>query len=86
MIHIDRGGDRDFTEYFFDKPHSYGIEYDIIGQSYYPWWHGSLLDLRECFNFTAKAYQKEIILVEAAYNWRPAEYVDTLALFPKLFR
>ena len=44
MIHIDKGGDRDFTERWYDKFHSYGIRYDIIGQSYYPWWHGSLLD------------------------------------------
>ena len=83
MIHIDKGGDREFTEYFFDKLNSYGIEYDVIGQSYYPWWHGSLLDLRECLHFTAKAYKKEVIVVEAAYNWRPAEYLDTLAPFPE---
>jgi arabinogalactan endo-1,4-beta-galactosidase len=83
MIHIDKGGDREFTEYFFDKFHSYGIAYDVIGQSYYPWWHGSLLDLRECLNFTAKAYEKDIMVVEAAYNWMPAEYIDTLAPFPE---
>lgn len=83
MIHIDKGGNRDFTEYWFDKFHSYGIEYDVIGQSYYPWWHGSLLDLRECLNWTANAYRKDIILVEAAYNWTPTEYIDKLAPFPE---
>jgi arabinogalactan endo-1,4-beta-galactosidase len=83
MIHIDKGGNRDFTERWFDKFHSYGIKYDVIGQSYYPWWHGSLLDLRECLNWTAKAYEKDIIVVEAAYNYMPREYVDTLAPFPE---
>lgn len=83
MIHIDKGGNRDFTERWFDKFHSYGIRYDVIGQSYYPWWHGSLLDLRECLNWTAKAYEKDIIVVEAAYNWTPREYVDTLAPYPE---
>lgn len=83
MIHIDKGGDREFTEYFFDKLHRYGIEYDVIGQSYYPWWHGSLLDLRECLNFTAKTYQKDIFLVEAAYNWTPTEYREKPAPFPE---
>ncbi len=29
MIHIDKGGDREFTEYFFDKLHSYGIRYSL---------------------------------------------------------
>lgn len=75
MIHIDKGGDRKFTEAFFDKLNSYGIQYDVIGQSYYPWWHGSLLDLRECLDFTAKEYKKDVIVVEAAYNAKPREYV-----------
>ncbi|NOR76466.1 MAG: arabinogalactan endo-1,4-beta-galactosidase, partial [Draconibacterium sp.] len=81
MIHIDKGGNKEFTKYFFDKFNSYGIEFDIIGQSYYPWWHGSLLDLRECLNFTAVEYEKDIMLVEAAYNWKPREYIDKNAPF-----
>jgi len=81
MIHIDKGGDKNFTKYFFDKINSYGIRYDVIGQSYYPWWHGSLLDLRECLNFTAEEYKKDIMLVEAAYNWKPREYINKNAPF-----
>ena len=83
MVHIDRGGDKKRTKAFFDKWHSYGIDYDIIGQSYYPWWHGSLLDLRENLIFMANEYQKDIILVEVAYNWRPAEYKGKPAPFPE---
>jgi arabinogalactan endo-1,4-beta-galactosidase len=74
MIHIDRGGDRPGTKAFFDKLHSYEVRYDVIGQSYYPWWHGSLQDLRENLDFMARTYDKDIILVEAAYCWRPTEY------------
>jgi arabinogalactan endo-1,4-beta-galactosidase len=74
MVHIDRGGDRAGTQWFFDKLNSYGVAYDVIGQSYYPWWHGSLLDLRENLEFMAERYQKDIIVVEAAYNWRRSEY------------
>ena len=74
MIHIDRGGDKVKTKAFFDKLISYDIPFDVIGQSYYPWWHGSLLDLRENLDFMANAYQKDIIVVEAAYNWKPSEY------------
>ncbi len=83
MVHIDRGGDKRQTKAFFDKWHSYGIEYDVIGQSYYPWWHGSLLDLRENMAFMANEYDKDIILVEVAYNCEPAEYKDKLAPFPE---
>ncbi|NLZ04253.1 MAG: arabinogalactan endo-1,4-beta-galactosidase [Phycisphaerae bacterium] len=83
MIHIDRGGDVKTTRSFFDKLHSYDVPYDVIGQSYYPWWHGSLLDLRENLIFMAETYRKDIILVEVAYNWRPAEYRDKPAPFPE---
>jgi arabinogalactan endo-1,4-beta-galactosidase len=83
MIHIDRGGDKMRTRYFFDKLNSYDVDYDVIGQSYYPWWHGSLNDLRENMTFMALEYKKDIIVVEAAYNWMPAEYTKRPGPFPE---
>jgi arabinogalactan endo-1,4-beta-galactosidase len=83
MIHIDQGGNKERTKAFFDKWHSYGVDYDVIGQSYYPWWHGSLLDLRDNLIFMANEYQKDIILVEVAYNWRSTEYKNKPAPFPE---
>jgi len=83
MIHIDRGGDLPGTRAFFDRFNSYHIAYDVIGQSYYPWWHGSILDLRANLAFMADTYRKDIIVVEAAYNWRTAEYKEGGAPFPE---
>jgi arabinogalactan endo-1,4-beta-galactosidase len=83
MIHIDRGGDQKGTKWFLDKCNEYGVEYDVIGQSYYPWWHGSLDDLRKNLAFMAEEYHKDIFVVEAAYNWRPAEYRDKPGPFPE---
>jgi arabinogalactan endo-1,4-beta-galactosidase len=83
MIHIDRGADLQHTKEFFDKLNSYDIPYDIIGQSYYPWWHGSLNDLRRNLEFMAREYQKDIIVVETAYNWQPGNYIGKPAPFPE---
>ena len=83
MIHIDRGGDKAKTKWFFDKLNSYGVDYDTIGQSYYPWWHGSLLDLHENLVFMANEYHKDIIVVEAAYNWKPGQYTKRPGPFPE---
>jgi arabinogalactan endo-1,4-beta-galactosidase len=83
MIHIDQGGNRQRTKYFFDRLLSYGIDFDYIGQSYYPWWHGTLLDLRENLIFTAETYKKPIILVEVAYCSSPTEYKTKQAPFPE---
>ncbi len=83
MIHIDQGGNKVKTKEFFDKVASYHIEYDVIGQSFYPWWHGSLNDLRENMIFMAQEYKKAIFVVEAAYNWMPAEYKQRPGPFPE---
>jgi arabinogalactan endo-1,4-beta-galactosidase len=83
MIHIDRGGDKERTKALFEKLDFHGIEFDVIGQSYYPWWHGSLLDLRENLDFTARTFQQAIMLVEVAYCWRPTEYRDKPGPFPE---
>jgi arabinogalactan endo-1,4-beta-galactosidase len=83
MIHIDRGADAKGTKAFLDKLNSYEIPYDIIGQSYYPWWHGSLNDLRNNLQFMSAEYQKDIIIVETAYNWKPGNYINKAAPFPE---
>ncbi len=84
MLHIDRGGDGHATRNFFDKIRKYGVAFDVIGQSYYPWWHGSLLDLKENLDFMAKEYGKEIILVEVAYHWmKNGEYGGSPVPFPQ---
>jgi len=83
MIHIDQGGNKDRTRYFFDKIKEYGIDFDVIGQSYYPWWHGSLLDLRENLIFMANEYHKPIMLVEVAYCSEPTEYRSKPGPFPE---
>ena len=83
MIHIDKGGEWAATKAFFDKLNTYPVTYDVIGQSYYPWWHGSINDLRENLMKTAREYRKDIIVVEAAYNWTPGNYRTNPAPFPE---
>ena len=73
MIHIDRGGDLPATRAFYDKLNSYRIPFDVIGQSYYPWWHGNLNALRANMEFMARTYPQDIIVVEAAYHWQPSQ-------------
>lgn len=71
MIHIDRGGDWTSTRHFFDKLEAYDVRYDVIGQSYHPWWQGSLDDLRDNLYHSAVRYHKPIVLAEVSYPWKP---------------
>lgn len=74
MIHIDRGGDLGGTQWFFDHMIEYGVEFDMIGLSYYPYWHGSLSDARRNLDNTAARYGKPIVIVETAYAWTFDDY------------
>ncbi len=83
MIHIDRGGDIAGNKFFFDKLLSYKVQFDVIGQSYYPWWQGSLNDLRANLDFTIREYGKDVYLAETAYNWEPGDYLQHPVPFPE---
>jgi len=69
MIHIDRGGDNSGSVYFYNRLISQNVEFDVIGLSYYPWWHGTLSKLTANMNDLATRYGKEIIIAETAYPW-----------------
>lgn len=81
MLHYDNGADTEGAKQYYDKFNSYNIPYDIIGLSYYPWWHGNLLQLRENLLSLVENYQQDIILVEAGY--RPHEYQEHPAPYPE---
>lgn len=70
MVHSASGGNRNTTEHFFGNISQHGVQFDIIGQSYYPWWHGSFQDMRENIEFMSSAYDQDIIYVETAYFWK----------------
>ena len=69
IIHIDRGGDWGGTQWFFDNLTQRQVDFDIIGESYYPWWHGTLTALRTCLNNAANRYGKPLIIAETAFPW-----------------
>jgi arabinogalactan endo-1,4-beta-galactosidase len=69
IIHIDRGGDWGGTQWFFDNLLQRQVEFELIGESYYPWWHGTLAALRACLNNAANRYGKPLIISETAFPW-----------------
>ena len=69
IVHIDRGGDWPGTQWFFDKLNAQSVPYDIIGESYYPFWHGTLANLSNCLNNAANRYNKPVIVAETAFPW-----------------
>ena len=69
MIHIDRGGDPSGARWFFDRLMPFALDYDLIGLSYYPFWHGPLDNLRQTVRMLEERYQKPVMVIETAYPW-----------------
>lgn len=64
MLHIALGGQNDESVWFIDNMLARGVYFDVIGQSYYPRWHGTIDDLRNNMGDLAKRYGRDIYLVE----------------------
>jgi arabinogalactan endo-1,4-beta-galactosidase len=69
VVHIDRGGDWGGTQWFFDNLVQQGVSFDIIGESYYPFWHGPLTNLAQCLTNAARRYGKPVFIAETAFPW-----------------
>ncbi len=83
MIHIERSGDYDAAVGFFDNLIAHHVPFDVIGLSYYPFWHGNIEKLRGNLHDLALRYQHPIIVVEAAVNWTPGDPSDKRPDFPE---
>lgn len=67
MLHLDNGGRNELYRWWFDNIIGQEVLFDLIGASYYPYWHGTLSDLQTNLNDVALRYNKDILLVETAY-------------------
>ena len=43
------------------------MPFDVIGLSYYPYWHGTLDELKQNMNDISKRYDKDVVVLETAY-------------------
>ncbi|HPS24936.1 MAG TPA: glycosyl hydrolase 53 family protein, partial [Bacteroidales bacterium] len=70
MIHSDRGGDEVSAVRFFNQMQVYNVDYDIIGISYYPFWHGPLRQLKDCMDGLRMNFpEKKVNIVEVAFPY-----------------
>ena len=67
MLHIAEGGDNELARWWFDNITRRDVPFDVIGISYYPYWHGSLAELQYNLNDISARYDKDVIVVETAY-------------------
>lgn len=73
ILHLERSNDQAVYQEFFTHVEQAGIDYDIIGASYYPYWHGTpdelFANLRAC-----RRFGKEQMIVELGYGFTTEAY------------
>lgn len=67
MLHLAEAGDNGLFRWWFDEITKQGVDYDVIGMSYYPWWHGPMNKVESNMLDVINRYQKPVILVETSF-------------------
>lgn len=74
ILHLERSNDKDVYREFFTNMQEKHIDYDIIGASYYPYWHGTpeelFANLKEC-----KRFGKKVMVMELGYGFTLKPYL-----------
>ncbi len=73
MLHLDAGGSNETYQWWFGNVTARGVPFDLIGASYYAYWHGSLADLQSNLNDVSARYDKDVVVAETAYSFTLAD-------------
>ena len=66
-VHFTNPENKDSIKSILRKLKNCDVEYDIFALSYYPYWHGTLDNLKEVMTLAKEQYGKEVMVVENAY-------------------
>jgi arabinogalactan endo-1,4-beta-galactosidase len=62
--------DSDDVTYFFNNCKKYGVNWDVMGCSYYPYWSNLTAEqARDQINSWYADYNKPVLIMETGYNW-----------------
>ena len=88
IIHTERVAKPDYLNTFYQEMTNNEVDYDIIGVSYYSYYHGDLKKLKTALNTLETNFDKDIMIVETGYYyaWQTTDFgddgVDLSATYP----
>jgi arabinogalactan endo-1,4-beta-galactosidase len=69
MMHYDQGGNNQLSQAFYQNLISRGVPFDVIGLSYYPFFHGTISQMKANVDALATQFGKPIVIAETQYAW-----------------
>ena len=73
VIHTERAQQPSVLKHFYQQMEQFGVDYDIIGLSYYPYYHGTLTTLSTTLAMLERDFAgRQVMIVETgcAYHYR----------------
>ena len=71
VLHTERVPRVNVLLNFYNQMKNRGVDYDIIGLSYYPYYHGNLSALTAALNSVSNSFQdKDVMIVETGYSYK----------------
>lgn len=67
VLHLENSGNKALWQEWLDEVFARGVDCDVLGASYYPYWHGTMDQLRDNLENCIARYGKDIWIVETAY-------------------
>ena len=68
-VHFANPENADAYLYFADQLDAGGVDYDVFGTSYYPYWHGTLENLKNVLGSVARGHGKHVMVLETSYAY-----------------
>lgn len=68
VIHVESPQKNTLTTWS-DNLEEYNVDYDILGTSYYPYWHGTLSNLKNEISYVQTKHNKDAMVVETSYAY-----------------
>lgn len=74
VLHLEKSCDQTIYNEYLTKMQEAGVDYDIIGYSYYPYWHGTF-DMFFANVDMCKKFGKRQMVVELGYAFTAEDYI-----------
>ena len=74
ILHLERSYDTQVYNEFFTQMQGACVDFDIIGFSYYPYWHGTMAQFFNNVDM-CKKFGKKLMIVETGYAFTVEDYI-----------
>lgn len=75
ILHLEKSYDKVIYNEFFTKMAEANVDFDVIGYSYYPYWHGTFEQFYANVDF-CKKFGKRQMVVELGYAFTAEDYIQ----------